>query len=612
MFLHTWTEKRLLDTFIILLTQTEIKLATCVFIDGLDEFEGRYDAVIDTLNLLANKSNVKICVSSRPLLNFEKAFAAKPSLRLQDLTLDSIRTYADKQLSPLIESRILNGGDDKELARRLLHKIVYRARGVFLWAVIAIRDVRDGLNDIADLHELARVIEDLPSELESLYMQMLNRIKPMYRRGAARVLQILLYESETLKGHYSLDLFRLYFIEDQQVSEDSPVVCDGVDVKDIVGACYALRTRLISHTGGLLDLAPIGRADETYVKSHYNKVLFTKISVSHRTVKDFLLHNSAARAFMDAAGVVEEHLRLSIARGTLAHLVHLSDEDSDHLYYDVSGAKWQLHYSLYSLQSAMRQISIVEWLTGAVQLNIMRSLHAYSFLPKGYAKAWNGKFSRSYIIDGPFKSEVDLIGIAASSGMFRYICHVLDLPVDEPQRHPASLSELRLENPADQVVSANLVWNTSSEYELDYSDYRRRLGQSLKWSVREDSQVDSRPLAETYLLTCCEPSSADPNLADSLTLIRILLRAGASPMVQVEHATQSSLMEDFSNPCECFWANWLLFLRWFTKANLAGNADGGFGGSSSLSDCVDSRVTLDDVFNTTKALLAQGADIITR
>lgn len=390
------------------MTQTEIPLTTCLFIDGLDEFDGRYDAVVETMNLLADKTNIKICVSSRPLPIFVKAFAGKPSLRLQDLTFDSIRTYADKQLSPLIESRFLNSRNDEKLAKYLLSEIVWRAEGVFLWAVIVIRDVRDGLNDIVDLHELARVVRDLPSEVESLYMQMLNRIKPAYRRGAARILQDVLYQSTPLLGHYSLDLFRLYFIERQRVSEDLPLVCDRVDVNDIVdvnnivGNCHALKSRLISHTGGLLDIAPIGRTDEMCVKGHYDKVLFAKVIVSHRTVKDFLLHNSAARAFMAAAGAVEEHVRLSIARGTLAHLVHTLHEGGGPVYYGDSRAKWRLYDSL---QSAMRQISIVERLTGAVQLNLMRSLHAYSYMLEAFVKALEGEFSKPYIIDGPLSPQ---------------------------------------------------------------------------------------------------------------------------------------------------------------------------------------------------------------
>lgn len=206
--------------------------------------------------------------------------------------------------------------------------------------------------------------------------------------------------------------------------------------------------------------------------------------------------------------------------------------------------------------------------------------------------------------------------MAASHGMFRYICHVLDLPVDEPQRHHGILSGLRQEYSADQVTVASLVWNASSEYELDYSDYRQKLGQSLEWklhpraAVQKDAQVGGNTLAETYLLVCCSPSVADHNLADSLTLVRTLLRAGANPMVRVGPlCTESSLMEYFSDSCMCFWSHWLVFLRWFTRDELAGDAGGKFGSGSNLSKCVDSRVTLDNILNTTEALLAQGADI---
>ena len=47
---------------------------------------------------LSDNPNIKVCLSSRPLLEFEHAFIACPSLRLQDLTHQDIKTYIDEQL----------------------------------------------------------------------------------------------------------------------------------------------------------------------------------------------------------------------------------------------------------------------------------------------------------------------------------------------------------------------------------------------------------------------------------------------------------------------------------------------------------------------------------
>ena len=149
-----------------LLTQTQVPVAICLFIDGLDEVDGRYDDVVETINHLFVQTNVKACLSSRPLLDFEKAFSEMPSLRLQDLTFESILAYADHQFSKLMQERISDSKLDSRRTRFLLDKIVNQAQGVFLWAVVAIRDVCESLQDMADLDELESMIETFPSGIE--------------------------------------------------------------------------------------------------------------------------------------------------------------------------------------------------------------------------------------------------------------------------------------------------------------------------------------------------------------------------------------------------------------------------------------------------------------
>ena len=81
---------------------------------------------------LADQIHVKVCVSSRPLLAFEKAFSGKPSLKLQELTFNSIRKYAEDKLSRLIQERVLLDKDDGHQIQDLLTRIVWQANGVFL------------------------------------------------------------------------------------------------------------------------------------------------------------------------------------------------------------------------------------------------------------------------------------------------------------------------------------------------------------------------------------------------------------------------------------------------------------------------------------------------
>jgi len=49
----------------------------------------------------AYNANVKTCVSSRPLLEFEEAFADFPSLEVHDLTYDDLDDYVSDRLGKL-------------------------------------------------------------------------------------------------------------------------------------------------------------------------------------------------------------------------------------------------------------------------------------------------------------------------------------------------------------------------------------------------------------------------------------------------------------------------------------------------------------------------------
>jgi hypothetical protein len=82
-----------------LLEQKEVSLKICLFIDALDEYEGDHLEVGELLKLVAGHKSVKVCVSSRPLLVFDRAFNSFPGLMLQNLTHGDINKYVRNRLS---------------------------------------------------------------------------------------------------------------------------------------------------------------------------------------------------------------------------------------------------------------------------------------------------------------------------------------------------------------------------------------------------------------------------------------------------------------------------------------------------------------------------------
>jgi hypothetical protein len=76
-----------------------------LFIDGLDEYSGDH---IDIIHLFESiqSPDVKLCLSSRPLVDFHDAFHNRPKLKLQDLTFNDVQIYVDDKLA---ENKMMKG-----------------------------------------------------------------------------------------------------------------------------------------------------------------------------------------------------------------------------------------------------------------------------------------------------------------------------------------------------------------------------------------------------------------------------------------------------------------------------------------------------------------------
>lgn len=587
-----------------------------MFIDGLDEFEGREDTVIEMIQALAGQAHVKVCLSSRPLPIFEEAFNFGPGLRLQDLTFDTIREYAKKQLSPQIQKRASLNKKDGDLAEKLFTRIVERADGVFLWAIIAIRDVSDGLRGFADLIELTQAIEHLPSELESLYIRMLHRIKSPFKRDAAYFLKVALYQDNDSLN--CMDLCRLHFSRSNRELKDAPFSYEKIATNELVKKCHNLEIGLRSHTVGLLELTRLNpplHQPLPYRGSHpqfgfyrkredHDPILSTKIDFLHRTTRDFLLENGEAKSFLAQNGSSEAHVRLSIARGTLAQLAHFSQGDAK-----IVDDRWP-HPILYPYRGALSQISKAERLFGAAQARLMRSLD-YESWARGYLVADDyGRRSgrtEAYMVEDP-ATLIDVVGMAAAVGMTLYVCEQLDLTI-QSRCGSFSLPDLNRYS-GNRATAATLSWSggnqirdivTGSATRSPSSKYRQSLGECLQWKADDqpssptDSPSKKHLLAESYILSCCTPAC--------LELVRVLLTAGANPMVRVE----PRLVDRHSELVGTFWTSWLEYLCRLHREHLEPTGKSpGF-----LPDYEGNNMhgTVNDIFDVTKGLLAQGADI---
>ncbi|KAF2792304.1 hypothetical protein K505DRAFT_279086 [Melanomma pulvis-pyrius CBS 109.77] len=184
-----WTIQDLKDAFVRLLQTPNLKI--CLFIDGLDEYDGDHNEIAELFKGILASPSVKACLSSRPLVTFERSFSACPRLRLQDLTYEDINLYVREKLEGREEVLRMSLAEPSDF-QELVEGIIMKASGVFLWVTLAVRSLLEGLGNYDRMADLRFRLKEIPDDLSHLYWHMLRSIKPtFYFAQAAKLLRIV-------------------------------------------------------------------------------------------------------------------------------------------------------------------------------------------------------------------------------------------------------------------------------------------------------------------------------------------------------------------------------------------------------------------------------------
>ncbi|TAQ87101.1 hypothetical protein B7494_g4578 [Chlorociboria aeruginascens] len=163
-------------------------LKLCIFVDGIDEFEGDHRDISMFLRSLAS-NRIKIIVSSRPISGCVNAFRGCPTLRLQDLTKPDMETFVKGNLSSHRSMVDLTKRFSQQ-ANEIVTEIKTKAAGVFLWVKIVVRLLVDGLEDGDDIKDLRNKLRQLPPDLRDLYRRMIAKMQPEHQTQAAEIFQL--------------------------------------------------------------------------------------------------------------------------------------------------------------------------------------------------------------------------------------------------------------------------------------------------------------------------------------------------------------------------------------------------------------------------------------
>lgn len=171
-----WTVDELLPAFLSFIKAASEKMKICLFIDGMDEFEGDHTMIIDLFKSLATGSesqNVKLCLSSRPWAVFQNAFEfAVPNLKLQELTYGDMQQYVSEHLVQRNSMRFLLEQDPTK-SSEFIDSLIKQADGVFLWVRLAVEKILERFARDGGVAGLYHLLSTLPSELDDLFEKLL-------------------------------------------------------------------------------------------------------------------------------------------------------------------------------------------------------------------------------------------------------------------------------------------------------------------------------------------------------------------------------------------------------------------------------------------------------
>ncbi|KAH8900176.1 hypothetical protein GQ53DRAFT_741136 [Thozetella sp. PMI_491] len=344
-----WTVPNLMDAFRRFLEHALPTMKICLFVDGLDEFDGDHRGIIHFFRELAegkSKARMKLCLSSRPWEVFEQAFESTvPNLKLQDLTNQDMVQYVHDNLRQGRDLKKLFNDDQKGF-HALIRQIVAQADGVFLWIRLVVRKVRETFDQTtATVGEMQAFVRTLPTELDELFDMLLFQKQSAAELAESSSLFQLVQAREVVadfikdESANALTVWEFAFALHER-DDETALHGEVREIFDdeIIDRCGSAASHILSRSVGLLEiysrrargnLSKGTRFDESPAKMA-RKVAMNTVTYLHRTVRDYLMLGDGVwtRLTSHSPTGFDGHLRL--LRSHILRLKHSLEEIEHH------------------------------------------------------------------------------------------------------------------------------------------------------------------------------------------------------------------------------------------------------------------------------------------
>ncbi|KAK7993321.1 CRAL-TRIO domain-containing protein [Apiospora arundinis] len=359
--IHAWSERQLKRAF-----HEVISIATgsrfCVFVDGLDEFDGNYVELVNLIFELQGHENVKFCVSSRPETQLSNRLSSCKTLRLQDLNFPDIKRFVQLKLSKVEINhipRLHNIHDD----------LAGRAQGVFLWAALVTKSLVQGAAAGDDEEILLKRIESTPQGLDELFKSMLVKIERVHLKTLAFYLKAL-----------SVFKFQFHLVSIANLTATrAPYTVS--HLTDFEMACKQTETQVIAQSAGLLEIKDGGFND--FAEEYWNS---TQVWLTSESATSIVRERQTCTVEYPATLKYENRIIDWVHRSAydficdpdVAKFLHLSQIGSDELLRQLFAGSLALLRSAPSSMSFNRKRAVAknvtEWRLRALPLVIWGTL----------------------------------------------------------------------------------------------------------------------------------------------------------------------------------------------------------------------------------------------
>lgn len=278
--------------------ETNLDMKFCFFVDGLDEYSGAEEDIIEAIHCLALSDNIKVCVSSRPWPAFRAEWGSSiQTLLVQEFTRDDMNKYIREVLEGDQRFRLLASNDLRYYD--LVAQVSQRASGVWLWVHLVVRDLLRDMRDQEPYSQLLSRLNSIPKDLKAYFEDIIQRIDPIHQSVSAQIFLLVSAAVSPLSILALKNLETWHSVDLVLKMDVSPAPDD-----EIEDAFREWQPRLQNRCRDLLKISKSTDGTET-------SILKYRVDFLHRTVRDFLRENHQEELRARAPAEFDPHVTLS-------------------------------------------------------------------------------------------------------------------------------------------------------------------------------------------------------------------------------------------------------------------------------------------------------------